>query len=95
MLSFYRNNVESIDQVQRRARRGGLPLPRLEKFQGKRKLLKNPECKKDIQYSEKFQGKRKVAQILNGEEFVNTMYSVYIHMGVIRVPCVHSVVCGE
>jgi len=25
-------------------------------FQGKRKLLKNPECKKYIQYSEKFQG---------------------------------------
>jgi len=28
-------------------------------FQGKRKLLKNPECKKYIQYSEKFQGKHK------------------------------------
>jgi len=26
-------------------------------FQGKRKLLKNPECRKYIQYSEKFQGK--------------------------------------
>jgi len=26
-------------------------------FQGKRKLLKNPECKKYIQYSKKFQGK--------------------------------------
>jgi len=25
-------------------------------FQGKRKLLKTPECKKYIQYSEKFQG---------------------------------------
>jgi len=25
-------------------------------FQGKRKLLKNPECKKCIQYSENFQG---------------------------------------
>ena len=25
-------------------------------FQGKRKLLKNPECKKHIQYCEKFQG---------------------------------------
>jgi len=25
-------------------------------FQGKRKLLKNPECKKYFQYSEKFQG---------------------------------------
>jgi len=29
-------------------------------FQGKRKLLKNRECKKYIQYSEKFQGKRKL-----------------------------------
>ena len=27
-------------------------------FQGKRKLLKNPECEKYIQYSEKFQGTR-------------------------------------
>jgi len=26
-------------------------------FQGKRKLLKNPECKRYIQGSEKFQGK--------------------------------------
>jgi len=26
-------------------------------FQGKRKLLKNPECKKYVQYSENFQGK--------------------------------------
>ena len=26
-------------------------------FQGKRKLLKNPECKTYIQYSKKFQGK--------------------------------------
>jgi len=25
-------------------------------FQGKRELLKNPECKKHIQYSEHFQG---------------------------------------
>jgi len=37
-------------------------------FQGKRNLLKSPECKKYIQYSEYFQGnsvfqgKRKVAQ---------------------------------
>jgi len=29
-------------------------------FQGKRKLFKNPECKKYIQYSEKFQGKHKL-----------------------------------
>ena len=27
-------------------------------FQGKHKFLKNPECKKYIQYSEKFPGKR-------------------------------------
>jgi len=29
-------------------------------FQGKRKLLKNPECEKYIQYSENFQGKHKL-----------------------------------
>jgi len=29
-------------------------------FQGKRMLLKNPDGKKYIQYSEKFQGKRKL-----------------------------------
>ena len=29
-------------------------------FQDKRKLLKNPECKKYIQYSENFQGKHKL-----------------------------------
>jgi len=29
----------------------------LSVFQGKRKLLKNPECKKYIEYNEKFQGK--------------------------------------
>jgi len=40
-------------------------------FQGKRKLLKTPECRKWIQYSEKFQGKlrfqgkRKLLKILN------------------------------
>jgi len=39
-------------------------------FQGKRKLLKHPECKKYIKYSEKihdklyFQGKRKFLKIL-------------------------------
>ena len=27
-------------------------------IQGERNLLKNPECKKYIQYNEKFQGKR-------------------------------------
>jgi len=51
-----------------------MPPPGLENFQGqlyfqgKRNLLKTPECKKYIQYSEKvqsnsvFQGKRKIAQ---------------------------------
>jgi len=43
----------------RRTRRvvgeGGRP-PGLENFQGKRKMLKNPECNTYIQYSEKFQG---------------------------------------
>ena len=37
-------------------------------FQGKRKLLKNPECKKYIQYSEKFQGKR---ELLKNPEWQN------------------------
>jgi len=32
-------------------------------FKGKRKLLKNPECQKYIQYSEKFQGKYKLLKI--------------------------------
>ena len=52
------------DYIHRRTRRGvaGAAAPHgLEKFQGKlcfqgkRKLLKNPECKKYTQYSEKFQ----------------------------------------
>jgi len=29
----------------------------IPRIQGKRKLLKNPKCKKYIEYSEKFQGK--------------------------------------
>jgi len=29
----------------------------IQRIQGKRNLLKNPECKKYIEYSEKFQGK--------------------------------------
>ena len=29
-------------------------------FEGKRQLLKNPECKKYTQYSETFQGKHKL-----------------------------------
>jgi len=29
----------------------------IQRIQGKRKLIKNPECKKYIEYDEKFQGK--------------------------------------
>jgi len=46
---------------------GRAAAPWFEKFQGKRKLLKNPECYKIFQCSEKFYGKlcfsrRRVAQ---------------------------------
>jgi len=34
----------------------------IQRIQGKRKLLENPECKKYIEYSESFQVKRRVAQ---------------------------------
>jgi len=40
----------------------------IQRIQGKSKLLKNPECKKYLEYSEKFransafQGERRVAQ---------------------------------
>ena len=37
----------------------------IQRIQGKRKLLKNPECKKNIEYSEKFQGK--LASIISSE----------------------------
>jgi len=56
-------------------------------FQGKRKLLKSPECKKYIQYSENcransvFQASVSWSKILNGEKIFNTVYSVYIHLG--------------
>jgi len=46
-------------------------------FQGKRKLLKNPEWQKIFQYSEKFQsklcfqGKRKLLKILNTKSTFN------------------------
>ena len=46
-------------------------------FQGKCKLLKNPENKKHIQYSEKFQGKLcsskqalSCSKILNGKKYI-------------------------
>ena len=42
-------------------------------FQGKRKLLKNPECKKYIQYSEKLQGKRKLLKNLDYKNIFNTV----------------------
>ena len=46
-------NVESIFNIVKNFRANYV-------FQAKRKLLKNRECKKYIQYSEKFQGKRKL-----------------------------------
>ena len=52
-------------------------------FQDKRKLLKNPKCKKYIQYSEKFQsklcfqGKRKLFKILNDKN----IYSIQWNQG--------------
>jgi len=44
-------------------------------FQGKHKLLKYPECKNYIQYSEHFQGKRKLLK--NRERWKNFQYNVY------------------
>jgi len=42
-------------------------------FQGKRKLLKNPESKKYIQYSEKFQASISCSKILNDKKYFNTV----------------------
>jgi len=42
-------------------------------FQGKRKLLKNPECKTYIKYNENFQGKRKILK--NPERYKIFEYS--------------------
>jgi len=46
-------------------------------IQGKRKLLKNPECKTYIEYSEKFQGElcfsglaQSCSKILNGKKYI-------------------------
>jgi len=54
-------------------------------FQGKRKLLKNPECKKYVQYSEKFKGKlcfsgqaESCSKILNVKKYIQySVFSVY------------------
>ena len=66
-------------------------------FQGKRKLLKNPEYKKYIHYSENFQSNSVIfrasascTKIVNCEKIFNT---VYIHLGAIRVIWA-SVVCN-
>jgi len=49
----------------------------IQRIQGKHKLLKNPECKKYIEYSEKFQGKlcfsgwaQSCSQIFNGKKYI-------------------------
>jgi len=46
-------------------------------FQGKRKLLENPECKKYVQYSANFQGKlcfpgqvQSCSKILHGKKYI-------------------------
>jgi len=45
----------------------------MQRIQGKRKLLKNPECKKYIEYNEKFQGQtlefRASAELLKNLEW--------------------------
>jgi len=48
-------------------------------LQGKRKLLKSPECKKHIQYSEKFQGN----SVFQGKRklFKNSQCKKYIPYG--------------
>jgi len=54
-------------------------------FQGKRKLLKNPECKTYIQYSEKFQGtlffgaSASCSKILNVKRIFNTVKNFRAH----------------
>jgi len=71
-------------------------------FQGKRKLLKNPECKKYIQHTTQwgiskqtlfFRASESCSKILNVKIIFNLVYSVYIHLGVIRVIWA-SVVCN-
>ena len=55
----------------------------LSVFQGKRKLLKNPECKKYIQYSENFRAtlfffraSASCSKIVNGEKIFDSLYSL-------------------
>jgi len=69
-----------------------------EKFQSKlcfsgqvQSCSKILNCKKYIQYSENFQGKlffkesANCSKLLNSENIFNTVYSRWIHFGVIRV----------
>jgi len=66
-------------------------------FRANAKLLKNPKRKKYAQYSENFKatlfflGKRKLLK--NRELWKKFQYSLYIHLGVIRVIWI-SVVCN-
>ena len=85
-MAPYADKVATVGgtHVHRRTRRGG-KTPPLEKFrgelcfQGKRKLLENPKCKKYIQYSAKilgklcFKGKRKLLKIQNVKSIFNTV----------------------
>ena len=64
--------------------------PGLENFQGKRKLLKNPECKKSSFNRVKNFRATLFFQGMNGEKIFNT---VYIHLAVICVIWA-SVVCN-
>jgi len=64
-------------------------------FQGKRKLPKNPGCKKYIVNTVKFlvklffRASASCSKMLNGEKIFN---AVYVHLGVVRVNWA-SVVC--
>jgi len=56
----------------------------IQRIQGKRKLLKNPECEKYIEYNEKFQGKlwfsgqaQSCWKVLNGKKYIQ--YSEKFH----------------
>jgi len=68
-------------------------------FSGQAQVVKNPECKKHIHYSENvqgnsvfcFSGQAQVTQIVNCEKMFN---AVYIHLGAIRVIW-PSVVCNQ
>ena len=68
-------------------------------FSGQAQVVKNPECKKHIHYSENFQGNSvfffrasaSYSKIVNCEKISN---AVYIHLGAIRVIWA-SVVCNQ